>query len=196
MVALTQELKEQAKERGEWLFQFTCNGRNVKTEAQPKGRATIEYAATITNDEFEAFYAWWLGILKKRKEATELEQPPTLEDERDELVNYGEFMRAMHDEAPNDKAREYFNGQADYADKRLQHIKGRGLDECYHKAMHLLERAVATEMPAPDKTWFQEYFALTGEHMILTDEGWTSGNDKAACKPEEILDEVNAPSSN
>jgi hypothetical protein len=62
-------------------------------------------------------------------------------------------------------------------------------------AMRLLERAIATEMPAPDEKWFQEYFALTGEHMVLTEEGWIPGKDKAAHRPEEILDEVNAPAA-
>lgn len=65
----------------------------------------------------------------------------------------------------------------------------------FGKAMSLLERAVATEMSAPDETWFQEYFALTGEHMILTEEGWTVGSDKVVYPPEEILAEVNAPCS-
>jgi hypothetical protein len=63
----------------------------------------------------------------------------------------------------------------------------------FGKAMGLLERVVATEMSAPDKTWFQEYFALTGEHMVLTDEGWIPGSDKSSLPPEEILVEVNAP---
>ncbi len=63
-------------------------------------------------------------------------------------------------------------------------------------AMGLLERAVATEMSAPDKTWFQEYFSLTGEHMILTDEGWETGGAREIYQPGEVLDEINAPVRN
>lgn len=51
-------------------------------------------------------------------------------------------------------------------------------DEKLAKAMDLLGRAVATEMMAPDPTWFREFFLLSGDHMILTDEGWESGDVK------------------
>ena len=54
---------------------------------------------------------------------------------------------------------------------------------------------------APDREWFRDYYLLTGEHMILTDEGWCWGSCKESLlkdypneKPEDIiLDEVNAP---
>lgn len=52
---------------------------------------------------------------------------------------------------------------------------------------------------APDPTWYREYYMLTGDHMVLTEEGWIP----AACNtpehlgadydPAEVLDEVNAP---
>lgn len=116
------------------------------------------------------------------------------EDEQEDLADYRDFMYAMRDASPTEKLREYFSNEAAYAEKRLQRVKsGTSLEECHDKAMSLLERAIATEMPAPDETWFQEYFALTGEHMILTDEGWTTGRDKAAFPADEILAEVNAP---
>jgi hypothetical protein len=48
------------------------------------------------------------------------------------------------------------------------------------KALDLLERAVADEIRAPDPQWFRDYFLLTGQHMILTDEGWEDGSSKPA----------------
>jgi hypothetical protein len=65
-------------------------------------------------------------------------------------------------------------------------------------AMSLLERVAGwLEGQAPDSTWWKDYFALTGDHMILTDEGWESGAGKAAYIAEDAdwkpLDEVNAP---
>jgi hypothetical protein len=64
-------------------------------------------------------------------------------------------------------------------------------------AMGLLER-VATHLDdsqPPDGRWWRDYFVLTGDHMILTDEGWESGDSKEsyADAPDSILDEVNAP---
>jgi len=67
------------------------------------------------------------------------------------------------------------------------------------KALDLLERAVADEIRAPDPQWFRDYFLLTGQHMILTDEGWEDGSSKPAYiegndgDASVILDEVNAP---
>jgi hypothetical protein len=68
-------------------------------------------------------------------------------------------------------------------------------------ALSLLERVVAAEIQAPDPQWFRDYFLLTGQHMILTEEGWESGDSKQAyldgLNPEDsiedvILDEVGA----
>jgi len=30
----------------------------------------------------------------------------------------------------------------------------------------------STETSAPDYRWWKDYFSLTGEHMILTENGW------------------------
>lgn len=65
-------------------------------------------------------------------------------------------------------------------------------------AMNLLERATTLfEEQAPDPDWFRDYFELTGEWMVLTDEGWQPGTEKngliAEYGPDVILDEVNAP---
>ncbi len=49
----------------------------------------------------------------------------------------------------------------------------------------------------PDKDWFRQYFLLTGDHMVLTEEGWIPAacNTKAftGFDPAEVLEEVNAP---
>lgn len=77
--------------------------------------------------------------------------------------------------------------------------------EKLEKALNLLERAAERfDEVAPDKNWFREYFILTGAHMILTAEGWQSGEVKEELVKEAqengedvsdwILDEVNAPS--
>lgn len=78
----------------------------------------------------------------------------------------------------------------------LSHVVYRFRKGEAQKAFELLERAVGMmENEAPDKTWFQEYFALTGEHVILTEDGWTGGASKGSYRPDEILAEVNAPPS-
>jgi hypothetical protein len=69
------------------------------------------------------------------------------------------------------------------------------------KAMDLLDRAAAqlADARAPDATWWKEYFLLTGEHMVLTDEGWEPGEVVPSYLEEDAtwmpLDEVNAPDS-
>lgn len=42
----------------------------------------------------------------------------------------------------------------------------------------------------PDETWWRDYFLLTGEHMILTDEGWVP--PYMVDPQSEVLEEVNA----
>ena len=65
------------------------------------------------------------------------------------------------------------------------------------KAMDLLDRAAAhmADRSAPDSEWWKEYFLLTGEHMVLTDEGWEPGEVKGSYLQEDPtwtpLDEVN-----
>lgn len=66
--------------------------------------------------------------------------------------------------------------------------------------MDLLERAGEKlgEDP-PDTHWWEDWFTLIGEHVILTDEGWEPGANKdsylKAGMPEAILGELNAPES-
>ena len=78
------------------------------------------------------------------------------------------------------------------------------IEEKLAKAMDLLDRAAEriADSPAPDERWWLDLFALTGQHMILTDEGWEPGESKQsyldewAKEPEysnPILNEVNAP---
>jgi hypothetical protein len=67
----------------------------------------------------------------------------------------------------------------------------------YNVAMNLLRRAVDSEIQAPDVDWFKDFFTLSGDHMILSDEGWECGSAKQSYidefGPDSILDEVNAP---
>lgn len=71
----------------------------------------------------------------------------------------------------------------------------------FDKAMELLKRVVEKETPAPDAQWFTDYFTLTGDHMILTEEGWEPGDVKKVYMDDweknpdwsnPILSEVNA----
>ena len=50
---------------------------------------------------------------------------------------------------------------------------------------------IFAEREAPDKTWWQDLYSLTGEHMVLTDEGWCPA--EFVEDPCEVLLEVNAP---
>jgi hypothetical protein len=62
------------------------------------------------------------------------------------------------------------------------------------RAMEYLE-ALATVLDerAPDEDWWGDYFSLTGQHMVLTEEGWEPAEPVKADPEIEILDEVNAP---
>lgn len=76
-------------------------------------------------------------------------------------------------------------------------------EEKLTKAMDLLKRAAEDmETTVPDENWCREYFLLTGEHMICTDEGWDPGSSKQSyidnleegeSIDDVIMDEVNAP---
>lgn len=78
------------------------------------------------------------------------------------------------------------------------------VEEKLELALDLLDRA-ANDMEdrSPDSTWLRDFFVLTGDHMILTDEGWESGEVKQdyldtwqkdhPSWSNPILDEVNAP---
>lgn len=50
---------------------------------------------------------------------------------------------------------------------------------------------------APDAKWFRDYFSLTGDHWVLTEEGWIPAEmntrEATGSDPVEVLDEVNAP---
>lgn len=64
-------------------------------------------------------------------------------------------------------------------------------------AEDLLKRVARNmeEAPAFDPEWWRDYYLFTGEHMILTDEGWEPGDCKESLMEDEaeILDEINAP---
>jgi hypothetical protein len=67
------------------------------------------------------------------------------------------------------------------------------LDRLIH-AMDLLERAEPKfEDGGPDVDWHRDFFLLTGDHMICTDEGWQPGDTEPRPDADEILCEVNAP---
>ena len=72
-------------------------------------------------------------------------------------------------------------------------------DEKLTLALELLSEVENAEQPAPNETWYPRYFRLTGEHRILTEEGWQPGEVKASVLAdwgeEAVLDEVNAPAS-
>jgi hypothetical protein len=73
----------------------------------------------------------------------------------------------------------------------------------YKAATDLLERfadlygevALCGAMIGPGRKLWREYYDYLGEHMILTDEGWESGESKAQylIGGVDIYDEVNAP---
>lgn len=70
------------------------------------------------------------------------------------------------------------------------------LKQKYELAMDLLERATnMMEDAMPDAAWGEQYFGLTGEHMLLTEEGWEPGDVKYTYDeyPDAILLELNAP---
>jgi hypothetical protein len=72
------------------------------------------------------------------------------------------------------------------------------IDEKCNLALDLLKRAdtVIGDVP-PDENWYRDYFTLTGEHMILIEEGWVppelNTKEVTGEDPQEVLDEVNAP---
>lgn len=62
------------------------------------------------------------------------------------------------------------------------------------QAMQLLERAANTMERAPDPQWWADYFRLTGQHMVLTEEGWVPAalntREETREEPMEVLVEV------
>lgn len=71
----------------------------------------------------------------------------------------------------------------------------------YGKAMSLLTQLINhradNEYSMPTPEFLKEYFLLSGEHMILTEDGWEPGSGKESYPDDglspELLDEVNAP---
>ena len=59
------------------------------------------------------------------------------------------------------------------------------------------ETPLAGAMIEPGMRLWRDYYLWTGDHMILSDEGWEPGEVKAGYLeeygPDSILDEVNAP---
>jgi hypothetical protein len=56
--------------------------------------------------------------------------------------------------------------------------------------------AVASDLlaeKAPDKDWHRDCYLLTGEHMVLTEEGWVPAEMNQGADAVDVLDEVNAP---
>lgn len=69
-------------------------------------------------------------------------------------------------------------------------------EKAHPEALTLLEEAedmFAGDENVPNETWCRRLYAITGEHMVLTDEGWEPAEvfDPAALP--DIKDEVNAP---
>lgn len=66
------------------------------------------------------------------------------------------------------------------------------------EAADLLERAVDIIIEhevgsGDDHEFWRDYFDFTGEHMVLTDEGWEPGEVKQSYGPDDIHEELNAP---
>lgn len=70
--------------------------------------------------------------------------------------------------------------------------------------MNLLERFIELygevplegSMVEPGYQLWHDYYGFSGDHMVLTDEGWEPGEVKQSyldVDPDAILDEVNAP---
>lgn len=68
----------------------------------------------------------------------------------------------------------------------------------FHRLMACLDalRTIVDEH-GPDEDWYRDYFTLTGDHMVLTDEGWVPAEmntrEYTGYDPAEVLDEINAP---
>lgn len=71
-------------------------------------------------------------------------------------------------------------------------------EQKYNRAMTVLEHLGELFEHAPDPQWWRDFHLLTGQHMILWEEGWEPGECKAAYLAEdpkwEPLDEINIPS--
>lgn len=68
------------------------------------------------------------------------------------------------------------------------------------RALQVLEHLVeCMDEIAPDHAWWRDYHQLSGEHWVLTEEGWMPARfntmENAGEEPLEVLDEVNAPAN-
>ncbi len=70
-------------------------------------------------------------------------------------------------------------------------------EQKFNRAMTVLEHLGELFEHAPDPDWWRDFHLLTGQHMILGEEGWEPGECKAAYLAEdpewEPLDEINIP---
>jgi hypothetical protein len=68
----------------------------------------------------------------------------------------------------------------------------------FDRCMDLLDKLMEFGFfdPAPDENWFRDYYTLTGDHVVLTEEGWIPADQNTVEvtgeEPMEIFDEVNA----
>ena len=64
-------------------------------------------------------------------------------------------------------------------------------------ALKLLEDVADQCDEAPFPEFFKRYYLLTGDHMVLTEEGWIPAElntlEHTGAEPMETFDEVNAP---
>ena len=69
-------------------------------------------------------------------------------------------------------------------------------EEKLAEAMALLEEAeemFAGDENVPNEAWCRRLYGITGEHMVLTDEGWEPAEVFDPADLPDIKDEVNAP---
>lgn len=78
------------------------------------------------------------------------------------------------------------------------HSVGKSADQ--HKVergLEVLDHLTDLFEEGPDENWWRDFYLLTGDHMVCTNEGWIPAhmNTKkyTGYPPEEIMDEVNAP---
>jgi hypothetical protein len=80
----------------------------------------------------------------------------------------------------------------------IAHIRGTSHSDLLQRFAELYgEVPLTRERIEPGRKLWRDYYESTGEHMILTDEGWEPGEVKESyideIGPEAILDEVNCP---
>lgn len=91
---------------------------------------------------------------------------------KDEMVKFADAMK---------------NSQFYREDKTTEQLK---FDRCMGLIDHLMEFGFFEQ--APDENWFPDYYSLTGDHMVLTEEGWLPADQNTREEPMEVFDEVNS----